>query len=93
VSEPLFPPFEAVVDQFRVAGGMTITAIRSPRKLAEEFKAAFPTETTRDLRYLGAPVEVVDTQDFVSVRGTTVAGHEFEYPEPEREIVSGAHGR
>jgi hypothetical protein len=83
MAEPLFPPYESVVDQFHAAGGITITAIRSPRTLAADFKAHFPTETAHELRYLGAPVEVVDTQDFVSVRGTTVGGHQFEYPEPE----------
>jgi hypothetical protein len=82
MSEPLFPPFEAVVDLFHVAGGITLTAIRSPSALAEEFKAVFPTETACCLRYLGAHLEVVDTQDFVSVRGTNAAGHEVEYPEP-----------
>ncbi len=80
---PHFPPYEAVVDQFHAAGGVTVKAIRSPRRLVEKFKAAFPTETAREVLYLGAPVEIVDTQAFVSVRGTNVAGQEFEYPEPE----------
>jgi hypothetical protein len=78
-----FPPYEAVVDQFHAADGVKVTAIRSPRKLLDAFKAAFPAETARELRYLGAPVELVETQDFVSVRGTNIGGHEFEYPEPE----------
>ena len=83
MSKPLFPEYEAVVDRFhRDAGGVIVTAIRSPRKILDEFRAAFPDETARDLRYLGAPIELADAQDFVSVRGTNVAGQVFEYPEP-----------
>lgn len=83
MSKPLFPEYEAVVDRFhRDAGGVTVTAIRSPRKMLDEFRAAFPDETARELRYLGAPVELAAAQDFVSVRGTNIAGQVFEYPEP-----------
>lgn len=81
----LFPPYEAAVDSFYSVGGVSskVTAIRSPRTLLDAFKDAFPDETTRELRYLGAAVELADTQDFVSVRGITSAGHDFEWPEPE----------
>ncbi len=76
---PLFQPYEAAVDIFqRTAGiGAKITAIRSPRKILDEFRTAYPHETS----YAGAPVQPAE-QDFVSVRGTTIAGDDFEYPEP-----------
>jgi hypothetical protein len=37
MSKPLFPEYEAVVD--RDAGGVIVTAIRSPRKILDEFRA------------------------------------------------------
>jgi hypothetical protein len=76
---PLFAPYETAVDLFQrtVGIGAKITAIRSPRKLLGEFRAAFPNES----RYAGADVQLAK-QDFVSVRGTTLAGDEFEWPEP-----------
>jgi hypothetical protein len=80
-----FPPFEAAVDFFLTSGGRTITEIRAPRKYIEEFKAAFPTETAHELRYLDARVVLVDTQSIVSVRGKTSVGHVFEWPEPDME--------
>jgi len=74
-----FPQYEAAVDKFhRDAGGVTVTAIRSPRKLLDEFRAAFPNES----RYADADVQLAE-QDFVSVRGTSIAGQEFEWPHPE----------
>ncbi len=79
---PLFPPYETVVDLFYRAGGVTLISIRSPRRLLDEFKASFPIDTAQEVRYLGAPVELADVQDMVSVRGISTAGHEFEYPEP-----------
>jgi hypothetical protein len=80
---PIFGPYEAAVDRFqRDAGGVTVTAIRSPRKTLDEFRAAFPRETARKLRYAGAPVELAE-QDHVSVRGTAIGGQEFEWPDPE----------
>lgn len=83
-AQPYFPPFEAAVDLFQRTAGLSakVTAIRSPRKWFDEFRAAFPEETARDVRYHGAAVQLVETQDFVSVRGTTIEGHEFEWPEP-----------
>jgi hypothetical protein len=76
---PLFAPYEAAVDAFQrtVGIGAKITAIRSPRKLLDEFRAAFPHED----RYAGAPVQLAE-QDHVSVCGTSVAGHAVECPEP-----------
>jgi hypothetical protein len=77
---PLFPPYEAAVDLFQrtVGIGAKITAIRSPRKLLDEFGAAFPREDS----YAGAPVQLAK-QDHVSVRGTNLAGQSFEWPEPD----------
>ncbi len=77
---PIFGPYEAAVDLFqRTFGiGAKITAIRSPRKVLDDFRADFPGETA----YAGAPVELAE-QGHVSVRGTTVAGHAVECPEPE----------
>ena len=73
MSKPLFPEYEAVVDRFhRDAGGVIVTAIRSPRKILDEFRAAFPDETARDLRYLGAPIELADGQDFVQCAAPTL---------------------
>jgi hypothetical protein len=80
-----FPPFEAAVDFFLTSGGRIVTEIRAPRKYIEEFKAAFPTETAQELRYLDARVILVDTQSIVSVRGKTSVGHVFEWPEPDME--------
>jgi hypothetical protein len=82
MSGPIFGPFEAAVDNFLRAGGHKPTAIRSPREVMKAFKASFPGETGRDIKYFDAPVEVADGQDFVSVRGTTLAGQQFEWPEP-----------
>lgn len=75
---PHFSAYEAAVDLFQrtVGIGAKITAIRSPRKLLDEFSAEFPHET----RYAGAPVELAE-QDHVSVRGTTIAGYAVECPE------------
>jgi hypothetical protein len=80
-----FAPFETAVDDFRAAGGRSVTAIRTPQKFIDEFKAAFPTETALELRYWDAPIQLVDTQSIVSVRGKTSVGHVFEWPEPDLE--------
>lgn len=80
-----FGPFQAAVDDFLAAGGRTVTAIRSPQKYIDEFKAAFPTEDALELRYWDAPIQLVDTQAIVSVRGKTTVGHVFEWPEPDME--------
>ena len=78
-----FPPYDDAALEFeKIAGvGFKIAAIRSPRNFLDAFRAAFPDETARDLRYNGIPIELVETQDYVPVRGTTIAGHEFEWPD------------
>lgn len=83
-----FAPFEAAVDYFLTSGGRMVTEIRAPTKYVEEFKAAFPMETAREMRYLDAPVVLVDTQSIVSVRGKTSVGHVFEWPEPDMEWLA-----
>jgi hypothetical protein len=85
VTKLYFAPFEAAVDYFLAAGGRTVTAIRTPQKYIDEFKAAFPAETALELRYWDAPIQLVDTQAIVSVRGNTSVGHVFEWPEPDME--------
>jgi hypothetical protein len=80
-----FPPYTAAVEWFEeVAGvGSKITAIRSPRKFLNAFRAAFPDQTARDMRYNGVPIDLIDTQDNITVRGTTIGGHDYEWPDPE----------
>jgi hypothetical protein len=80
LGQPYFAEYEAAVDVFqRTAGiGAKITAIRSPRETLAKFRAAYPHESD----YAGVPIEPVE-QNFVSVRGTTIAGHDFEWPELE----------
>ena len=85
MNELYFAPFQAAVDDFLAAGGRTVTAIRTPRKYLEEFKAAFPAQSAPEPRYFDAPVQLVDTQTIVSVRGKTRVGHVFEWPEPDME--------
>jgi hypothetical protein len=80
-----FAPFEEAVNYFHAAGGRTVTAIRAPRRYLDEFRAAFPSQTGLELRYQDAPVQLVDTQAIVSVRGKTSVGHVFEWPEPDME--------
>jgi hypothetical protein len=84
VTKLYFATFEAAVDYFLAAGGRTVTAIRTPQKYIDEFKAAFPAETALELRYRDAPIQLVD-QTIVSVRGKTSVGHVFEWPEPDME--------
>jgi hypothetical protein len=80
-----FAPFQVAVDDFLAAGGRTITAIRSPQKYIDEFRTAFSTQSALELRYSDAPIQLVDTQAIVSVRGKTSVGHIFEWPEPDME--------
>jgi hypothetical protein len=80
-----FAPFEEAVNEFLAAGGRTVTAIRTPRKYLDEFKVAFPAQTALELQYQDAPVQLVETQGIVSVRGKTSVGHVFEWPEPDME--------
>jgi hypothetical protein len=79
-----FAPFQAAVDDFLAAGGRTVTAIRTPRRYLDEYKLAFP-ESAQEPRYFDAPIQLVDTQTIVSIRGKTRVGHVFEWPEPDME--------
>jgi hypothetical protein len=80
LGQPYFAEYEAAVDIFqRTAGiGAKITAIRSPRETLAKFRAAYPHES----KYGGVPIVPVQ-QNFVSVRGTTIAGQHFEWPKSE----------
>jgi hypothetical protein len=79
VSEPLFEAYESAVDSFLRAGGHTASVIRSPRGLLQDYIALFPGSS----KYaLSVRIEEAK-QGFVSVRGTNVAGQEFEWPDPE----------
>ena len=79
VGEPLFAQYEAAVDSFLRAGGHTPSLIRSPAGLLEQYRSQFAGSTN-----YGAAVRIVAwEQDFVSVRGTTIVGQVFEYPEHE----------
>jgi hypothetical protein len=79
----LFAPFDTALEDFHRAGGKRIVAIRAPRQVVEQFKTAFPVAPERELRYQEAPVHLVESQDVVSIRGTTSVGHAFEWPEPD----------
>ncbi len=74
VSEPLFPEYEAAVESFLRAGGHTPSVIRSPPGLLNRYKSAFAGSANYGT---GVRIEEAE-QDFVSVRGTTIAGHDFE---------------
>ena len=60
VSEPFFREYEAAVESFLRNGGHTPSIIRSPRKLLDQFRAAFPHET----EYLGARFELTGKQSY-----------------------------
>lgn len=75
---PLFAPYEKAVDEFLRAGGHTATVIRSPRALFKQYRAEFG-----ELPYAGGARVEGAAQNHVSVRGTTIAGHDFEWPEQE----------
>jgi hypothetical protein len=78
VSEPFFEPYESAVDSFLRAGGHTPSVIRSPPSLLKQYRSQFAGSSKYALR---VGIEEAE-QDFVSVRGTNIAGHVFEYPEP-----------
>jgi hypothetical protein len=79
VGNPLFPEYEAAVDSFLHAGGHTPSVIHSPPGLLKQYRSQFAGSTN-----YGAGVQLVEAeQAFVSVRGTTLAGDDFEWPEPE----------
>lgn len=78
-AEPLFAAYESAVDEFLRAGGHTAKVIRSPPDLLHHYK----TEFGGLLTYAGGVRIEEAAQDHVSVRGTTIAGQDFEWPEPE----------
>jgi hypothetical protein len=78
LSEPFFAQYEAAVDEFLRNGGHTPSIIRSPPALLKQYRSHFA-----GLPYAGDVRIVEAEQDFVSVRGTNIAGHDFEWPEPE----------
>ena len=76
--QPIFPEFESAVDAFLRAGGHTPLVIRSPLPLLYRYRQAFGAP----LPYCGGVRIEEATQEHVSVRGTTISGHDFEWPEP-----------
>jgi hypothetical protein len=52
--------------------------IRSPPGLLKQYRSQFA-----ELPYAGGAQIQEAEQNFVSVRGTNIAGHVFEYPEPD----------
>jgi len=77
--EPLFAPYEDAVDSFLRAGGHTLSVICSPPGLLKQYRSQF----AESLKYAGRVRIEKAEQDFVSVRGTNIAGHVFEYQETE----------
>lgn len=79
VTEPFFAHYAAALESFLRAGGHRPYVILSPSGLLKQYKSQFAGSTN-----YGASVRIEEAeQDFVSVRGTTIAGHDFEWPEPE----------
>jgi hypothetical protein len=79
LSEPFFGPYDAAVNSFLLNGGHTAFIIRSPPGLLKRYRSQFG-----DLPYAGGVRTQEAEQDFVSVRGTTIAGHDYEWPpQPE----------
>lgn len=76
--QPVLPEYESAVDAFLRAGGHTPLIIRSPRDLLNQYRQAFGAL----LPYCGGVRIEEAAEECVSVRGTTVAGHDFEWPEP-----------
>jgi hypothetical protein len=77
LSEPFFEPYETAVDAFLHAGGHAPSVIHSPLGLLKQYRSQF----AGSLKYAGG-VRIEDAeQDFVSVRGTNIAGHDFQWPE------------
>lgn len=79
ISEPLFPQYEDAVDSFLRAGGHNPSVILSPPSLAKRYKSQFAGSMT----YTGGVRIEEAEQTFVSVRGTTIEGQDFEWPESE----------
>ena len=78
-----FSPYDEAIHDFHQAGGKRVLAIRTPRRQLDEFRQAFPAQADGELAYQESPVQLVESQDVVSVRGTTSVGHMFEWPEPD----------
>ena len=78
LGEPLFAQYEAAVDAFLRAGGHTPSVIRSPPALLKQYRLEF--EGSSEYAH-GVRIEEA-AQNFISVRGATIAGHHFEWPEP-----------
>jgi hypothetical protein len=77
--EPLFAEYEDAVDAFLHAGGHTPSLILSPSRALRQFRDRYPDLATYTN---GVPIEEAP-QNYVSVRGTTIAGQEFDWPDPE----------
>lgn len=80
-SERLFAPFEIALQDFYIAGGVHVTAVRSPTAILQEFTRICPSDGI-GTRYINLPVELAQTQDHVSIQGTTAKGVNLEYPYP-----------
>ncbi len=79
VIKPSFLEYEAAVESFLRNGGHTPTIILSPPGLLKQYRSHFG-----DLPYAGSMQIQEAEQNFVSVRGTTIGGHDYEWP-PELE--------
>jgi hypothetical protein len=76
LGEPFFQAYEDAVDSFLRNGGHTPSMIRSPLGLLKQYRLHFA-----QLPYAGnVRIEETD-QESVSVRGTTIDGHDYEWPE------------
>lgn len=82
-SELPFGPYDEVLDacdEVTRPNPYKITAIRSPRAVLRQYRAAFPS---RGDVFRGILVELAADRSKVSLCGVSSAGHNFEYPEPE----------
>lgn len=78
VSKPFFLEYEDAVESFLRNGGHTPSIIRSPPGLLKQYRSRYG-----DLPYTGGVQIVKAEQDLVSVRGTTITGHDYEWPDAE----------
>jgi hypothetical protein len=79
VSEPFFGPYDAAVNSFLLNGGHAPSIIRSPPSLLKQYRSHFAGSSNYAH---GTRIEEAE-QDHVSVRGTTIGGHDYEWPEPD----------
>lgn len=77
MASKLFAPFEIALQDFHMAGGADVTAIRSSDKAFREFQRAF-TGTS----YMGIPVRLARAQSNISIRGPSLTGEILEFPAP-----------